>query len=212
MPHSSVEFCRRAADIGFELKFANPRVQVLPGRLQHEEVRNAPDLVIAPRESLSSPQRRKNLQADRRQILRGLMKLDVSSSNFQRDLIPHGDVPPGRLLPLRISNRNATLIAIENRQRHPQSGPGLVAASLALGVRIVDSVKIHELPASQSGPLAGRLDGDLRRAKIRSHHKRIREEGVQSRVPRVQRRKLYFLWTLNTHLWTLAHGHSEEDA
>ncbi len=122
MPDAAVEFRDGAPQISFELQFAHSCVEILAGRLQHEEVRSTAVFVVPPGERLRFMQHRQNFGPQGLQIFAGLQVLGAGSSDFERDPVPHGDELAIRLLKLSVGDRDAASISVEDRQRESQAG------------------------------------------------------------------------------------------
>ena len=148
-----------------KLQFASSGIEILPGRLQHEEVRGSAVFVISPGESFSFTQDRQDLVSQCQQILLSLQQLCPSSANFERHLIPHGHELPTGLLDLSLRNGDAAAISVEDRQREPQTRTGQEAVTIDR-LAVVDRIEIHELVLRQFQSFAGGLDGDLSRSQI----------------------------------------------
>lgn len=177
MPDAAVQLCDRAAQVGCQLRFSQAGVEVLSGRLQHEEVRSPAVFVVAAGEFLGLTQCRQDFITQRVQILTRLKELGVSAANIQRDLIPDRDILPGRLLPLCFSNRDAALIPVEDGNGETQSRSRLEAAC-SLTVGVIDRVQIHELILRQTSSLTGRFNGNLGRPQVRPHREGVVDEDV----------------------------------
>lgn len=182
MPDAAIQLRDRAAQVGCQLRLSQSGVEVLSGRLQHEEVRSAAVFVVATGEFLGLTQSRQDFAAHRVKILAGLNELRVSVADVERDLITNRHVLPHGLFPLSVGDRDAALIAIEDGNGKTQARPRLEAATSSSTVRIVDRVKIHELILSQASPLTGGLNGNLGGPQVRPHGEGLVDECI--RIPR----------------------------
>lgn len=169
MPDAAIQLRDRAAQVGCQLRLSQPGVEVLPGRLQHEEVRSPAVLVVAAGKFLGFAQGRQNFTSHGLQILAGLNELGMSIADVERDLITNGHVLPHGLFPLSVGDRDAALISIEDGNGKTQSRSGFVTAASSSAVRIVNCIEVHELVTSQTSPLSGGFNRNLGSSQVRPH-------------------------------------------
>jgi hypothetical protein len=166
--NASVKLGTRPPQICSKLQFAKSRVEILPGRLQYQEVRSAAVFVVSSSEFSSFTKRWKNLVVESRQVLACLQNLRVRVSDFQCDLIADGHITSHSLLPLSFRDRDSALVSVEDGNCKSESWAGFETTTSGT-VGIVDRVQIHELISSQPRSFTSRFDSDFGRAKIGPH-------------------------------------------